>query len=98
MFTLKNISGSEVEVRHLSMGGKFVKHNETLDVTEKIHDEIDDAYITVKTVPNIVGRDDNGDIVYEDEEVYTAWPKAHWEKVTKSKKDDNESKKDEENK
>lgn len=92
MFTLKNVSGSEVEVRHLAHGGKFVDAGGTVDVSEKLHDETDDAYVTSRTVKNIVGKDDDGALIWEDEEVLTAWPKAHWNKDTKSTKDKGEEK------
>lgn len=84
MFTLKNVSGQEVEVRHLVHGGKFVKPNAHLDVDEKLDSETDDAYVTVKSVKALMGKDDDGALIWQDEDVKTAWPKAHWEKVTKS--------------
>lgn len=82
MFTLKNVSGNEVEVRYLN---KWVEPDGTVDIKdEKLHEETADAYITVKTTKDIKGKTDDGALIWEDEDVYRAWPKAHWEKVTKT--------------
>ena len=86
MFTLKNVSGNELELRHLRTGGVFVKANEYVDINEKLHDETSEAYVTVRTEPNIKGKDDNGALIWEDEQVYEAWPKSQWEKVAREKK------------